>query len=299
MDIHTIDHNFQGVPETIASYVIQEKETKILIETGPRSSLPTVLAELDKLNINPTDIKHVLVTHIHLDHAGAAGWWAEQGAHIYVHPFGLKHMIDPSRLMASARRIYQEKMDSLWGEMVPIPEDKITAVNHNDILQLGDITVKVVETVGHARHHHAYIVGDHAFIGDACGIVLDNFPLLSANTPPPDVDLEGWEVTLDRLSAVNPTYIYPTHFGRHENPQKIFADYRVALAECSQFVKTLLDVDVDRETIIRLYTDWHYERAMALGVSEANWTQFLTASPLDMCVDGLIRYWRKKIANSQ
>ena len=295
MKIHTIDHNFRGVPETIASYVIQKGDTTILIETGPRSSLPTVLAALDNLNIKPTDIQHVLVTHIHLDHAGAAGWWAEQGAHVYVHPFGLKHMIDPSKLMASATRIYGEMMDELWGQMVPIPEEQILAVSDGDMLQLGDVTLKVVETVGQARHHHAYIIQDHAFIGDACGIVLDRFPLLSANTPPPDVDLDGWEITLDKLSAENPSYIYPTHFGRHANPQKIIADYRVALAECAAFVKVLLDAEVDRDTIITIYTDWHYERALEKGCSEGDWQQFLTASPLDMCVDGLIRYWRKRV----
>ena len=119
MQILTIDLNFQKVPNAIAAFLVISPGGPVLVETGPGSTLPVFLEQLSQHGLTPTDIKHVLVTHIHFDHAGAAGWWAQQGARIYVHPFGANHLIDPTRLIASATRIYGDKMGALWATSSP------------------------------------------------------------------------------------------------------------------------------------------------------------------------------------
>ena len=119
MEIHTLDLHFQRQPNTIASFLVIGPSGPVLVETGPMSTLATLREQLASLGYRPADIRHVLVTHIHLDHAGAAGWWAQQGATVYVHPFGAPHLVDPSKLIASATRIYQDELETLWGEIVP------------------------------------------------------------------------------------------------------------------------------------------------------------------------------------
>ena len=127
MRIETIDLGFRGTPRVIAAFLILGPQAPVLIETGPGSTLPTLLEGLERLGVSPVDVRDVLVTHIHLDHAGAAGWWARQGARVHVHPVGAPHLVDPARLLASSKRIYGEAMDSLWGEVLPAPADRVTA----------------------------------------------------------------------------------------------------------------------------------------------------------------------------
>ena len=128
MQVHTIDLKFQDVEGVIAAFLIESDGELALIESGPGSTLEVLKAGIENLGFSPDEVKKVLVTHIHLDHAGAAGWWASQGATVYVHHRGARHLNDPSRLMESARMIYQERMDDLWGEMLPIPEDQLVAL---------------------------------------------------------------------------------------------------------------------------------------------------------------------------
>ncbi len=124
-DIITLDLNFQGKTQTIASYLIRHSTGVVLIESGPGSSLPGLQAGLAANGLSVSDVTHVLLTHIHLDHAGAAGWLARQGAQIYVHPVGAPHMLNPEKLLASAARIYGDQMEKLWGEFLPVPENSL------------------------------------------------------------------------------------------------------------------------------------------------------------------------------
>src|SRR5574339_487761 len=123
--IVTLDLNFQGRPHAIASYLIRTGDAVVLVESGPGSTRASLEAGLAKEGLSSRDVTHVLLTHIHLDHAGAAGWLARQGAQVYVHPVGAPHMLNPEKLIASATRIYGDKMEPLWGEFLPVPEDKL------------------------------------------------------------------------------------------------------------------------------------------------------------------------------
>ncbi len=293
MDIRTLDLNYQNVPQAIASYLIIGLDGPVLVETGPGSTLAAAQAELAKHGYTPKDIRHVFVTHIHLDHAGAAGWWAQQGAQIYVHYFGVRHLVDPSKLWASASRIYGDKMEQLWGEMLPAPEEKVTAVHDNDVIQAAGLTFKALETPGHARHHHVWQLEDIAFTGDAAGIRLPHNPLVDVPAPPPEFDREAWLETLDRLQAAKFSALYPTHFGRLEDVNHQLNSLRALVNEAAEFIHEKMMASVSRDNMVSMYENWVRTRAKSLGLTDAQMHQYEMANPLYMSVDGIMRYWRK------
>lgn len=294
MQIHTLDLHFQGVPHTIASYLLIGPEGPILIETGPGSTLENLLSGLDEHGYYPTDISHVLVTHIHLDHAGAAGWWAQQGAQVYVHHVGAKHLIDPSKLLASAQRIYGNQMDSLWGETLPAPENQVTALYDGDRVEAGGLTLTALDTPGHASHHHVYQLDDIAFTGDAAGIQIPGPYFVDLPAPPPEFNLELWQGTIERLLSLSLRAIYPTHFGRVDAWQEQLQDLAVIMETAAGFVKTCLDAGLEREEILTRYLDRYQRQAKELGMAEEVFEQYELANPHYMSVDGIMRYWRKK-----
>ncbi|MFZ1396808.1 MAG: MBL fold metallo-hydrolase [Candidatus Promineifilaceae bacterium] len=292
--IHVLDLNFQGIAEVTAVYLIVGPDGPILIETGPGSTLNTLLSQLRRHGFAPEQIKHVLVTHIHLDHAGAAGWWAQQGAQIYVHSFGARHLIAPEKLLASAQRIYGDKMDMLWGEMVPAPAEKVTEVFDNDVLAVAGLKITALETPGHARHHHVFVIGDVAFTGDAAGVHLPGFGLPDIPTPPPEFDLEAWESTLDRLLAHNFSAIYPTHFGLVADAQAHLLAVKGVMQDTAVFIQTQMQAGLDREAILAAHENRFANRARTAGLSEEAIVHYAAANPLYMSVDGIMRYWQKR-----
>lgn len=293
----TLDLNFQGIPETIASYLIVGPDGPVLIETGPGSTLEMLIQRLDEHGFASSDIKHVLVTHIHLDHAGAAGWWAQQGAQVYVHHVGAQHLINPSKLLASAGRIYGDQMETLWGETVPAPVENVTAVEDNDTIAVAGLTFTALDTPGHAWHHHTYRLGNIAFTGDAAGIRLAQKPLVDIPAPPPEFKLEVWHKTLDRLASEQFAAIYPTHFDRVDDVSTHLREFRALLDDAANFVRQGMENGVERDALVTQFESWHRERARQAGVSEDVVHQYETANPWYMSVDGIMRYWRKKMGD--
>lgn len=294
MNIQTLDLNFQDTPEAIASYLIWGSDGPVLVEAGPGSTLPTLLENLSQQGLKPADIKHILVTHIHFDHAGAAGWWAQQGTQIYVHPFGAKHLIDPARLIASATRIYGDKMDTLWGDILPAPAEKVTEIYDNDTVKVAGLSFQVLETPGHARHHHVYRLGDVAFTGDAAGIKIPGSPLVGLPAPPPEFDREVWQATVERLRALDVQTIYPTHFGPTPNTPAHWDELWQLMDDSAEFVKGRMDAGLSRDEIVTEFLAWNQERADAARLSAMSVQKYMMANPLEMSVDGIMRYWRKR-----
>lgn len=295
-EIHVLDLNFQGLAEITAAYLVIGPEGPVLIETGPGSTLKTLLGQIRKCGFAPEQIKHVLVTHIHLDHAGAAGWWAQQGAQVYVHSFGARHLIQPDKLLSSAQRIYGDKMDTLWGEMLPAPAEKVTEVFDNDVLEIAGLSIKALETPGHARHHHVYVLEDVAFTGDAAAARLPGWNLPDLPAPPPEFEMEAWESTLERLLAQNFRRIYPTHFGPVDDVQNHLQTVKELVRETAVFIQTQMQAELNRDEIVVAYENWFAERARAAGLSEAAIAHYSAANPLYMSVDGIMRYWQKREA---
>ena len=164
--VYTIDLNFQGFHNAIAAYLIKHDHGAVLVESGPGSTLPALEQAINGHGLQLGDITHVLLTHIHLDHAGASGKLAQNGAIVCVHPAGAPHMINPEKLLASASRIYGDQMNSLWGEFLPVPEEKIWRVGHEEELDIHGLKFRALHTPGHAEHHICYFFEDICFSGD-------------------------------------------------------------------------------------------------------------------------------------
>jgi glyoxylase-like metal-dependent hydrolase (beta-lactamase superfamily II) len=215
-NLHTLDLNYQGIPNAIASYLIPHDRGVVLIESGPGSTLPGLEEGLAKFGFAFADVTDVLLTHIHLDHAGAAGWLARQGARVHVHEVGSAHMLNPERLLASASRIYGEMMDMLWGEFLAVPKDKLNILQDGDQIEIEGLVFEAIETPGHAYHHMSYIFEDVCFSGDVGGIRLPGPPFLRLPTPPPEFHIESWRQSIAKLKAADFSFIAPTHFGIYD-----------------------------------------------------------------------------------
>ncbi len=294
MRIETLDLRFQGTAHVIAAFLIHGPRGPVLIETGPGSTLPALLEELGKRGVGPADVRHVLVTHIHLDHAGAAGWWARQGARIYVHPAGAAHLIDPGKLLASARRIYGEAMDSLWGEVLSAPADRVLPIEDGTVVDAAGVSIEAIATPGHAGHHHVFRCGDIAFAGDAAGIRLPGLDWIDLPAPPPEFDLETWRVSLGRLRAAGLRELYRTHFGPGEDVPRELDRFEEVLEDGATRVREMLEQELDRDSMVERFSRLMRERAVAIGVDEAALVAYELANPRSMSVDGIARYWRKR-----
>jgi glyoxylase-like metal-dependent hydrolase (beta-lactamase superfamily II) len=294
-NIHTLDLNFVGTPEAIAAFLVIGPGGPVLVETGPGSSLPAVLAGLAAHGLAPSDVKDVLVTHIHLDHAGAAGWWAGQGARVHVHHIGAPHLIDPSRLLASAQRIYGDQMPTLWGEFLAAPADRVRVLHDGDVIEAGGVRFRAFDTPGHARHHMLLRLEDVAFTGDVAGIRLAGRPHLRLPTPPPEFDLDAWRASLARLRQEQFARLYLTHFGLVEDAARQWDDVEALLAVVTDFVREALAAGADRDAIVARFAEFEEARQAADGIAdEASRARYAVIGPAGMSVDGLIRYWTKK-----
>ena len=293
MNIYTLDLNYQNVPQAIASYLIVGPDGPLLIETGPSSTLPTLKAQLALYGYTTNDIKHLCLTHIHLDHAGAAGWWAQQGTQVYVHHRGAPHLIDPSKLIASATRIYGDQMQTLWGDILPAPADKVTPIADGDMIEINGLTFIAHNTPGHANHHHIYQLGNIAFVGDATGLRLPGHTFVDLPAPPPEFHLETWLQTLELIRNFNFETIYPTHFGPSENVPEHLTTFTTLLKEAVGFVKGKMEANIGRDDLVTQYIAWNQARAYQANLSSTMIRQYEAANPLDMSVDGIMRYWRK------
>lgn len=293
MRIHTLDLRFHGLPGLIASYLVESGGEYALIETGPGSTLETLRGAIGALGVDETAIKKVFVTHIHLDHAGAAGWFAQQGATVYCHPSAVRHLIDPSKLMDSARMVYGDLMDSLWGDMLPAPAERVVALHDQESVPLGEIEIIAWETPGHARHHHAFIIGDICFTGDVAGMRLENSPYLSVTAAPPQFDPFAYGQSLDRLIAANFKTLYLTHFGVVQDVAWHLSTYRQRVMAVYERVAADFAAGVGVEENRRNYAAAEHEIAMQAGVDERLWRKGEDANVTSMCADGVRLYCEK------
>jgi glyoxylase-like metal-dependent hydrolase (beta-lactamase superfamily II) len=294
-DVHPLDLHFLGHPQTIASFLVRGPGGPVLIETGPGSTLPALQSGLAAFGLTPADIHDVLLTHIHLDHAGAAGWLAQQGATIHVHHVGAPHMAQPERLLTSARRIYGDQMDPLWGEFLPVPEAQLRPLYDGDMVAAGGLRFTALDTPGHASHHMVYQLEDIGFAGDLGGVRRPHIRHVRVPTPPPEFDRLDWLASIERVRGRELARLYLTHFGPVEDVDAHLGVVAGLVREYCDQVRKSLDRGADRDTILTDFAAWERRRLEADGVPADQWPIYADIGPVGMTVDGLIRYWQKQV----
>ncbi|MEZ4884605.1 MAG: MBL fold metallo-hydrolase [Chitinophagales bacterium] len=291
--IHTIDLHFLGHSHSIASYLVETSEGPVLIETGPHSVLPNLQKGLAAKGYRLEDIQHVFLTHIHLDHAGAAWWFAEQGATIYVHPFGYPHLAHPEKLLHSAKRIYQDEMQKLWGDMKPIAESQLVAVENEDEFTIGDTTFKAWHTPGHAVHHIAWQVGKNLFTGDVAGVKIEGGKVVPP-CPPPDINLEDWQDSIKLIQSLDVDCLYLVHFGAVRDIENHLNHLVDCLWDWANWIKPYWESGKSAAEITPLFEAYAHQQLVDFGIDAEGCARYEAANPSWMSVAGLMRYWHKK-----
>jgi glyoxylase-like metal-dependent hydrolase (beta-lactamase superfamily II) len=291
--VHTIDLKFQGLEGSIAVYLIPHKDGAILVESGPGSTKTALKAGLAEYGFQPSHVTDVLLTHIHLDHAGAAGWLSRQGARIHVHPNGAPHLLNPEKLLASAGRIYGDMMNSLWGEFLPVPEERLYILEDGRGVEINGLLFRPIDTPGHASHHCVYLFEDICFSGDIGGVRLARLPHIRIPMPPPEFHLEKWRESLDRLRREEFTRIAPTHFGIYEDAEWHLHSLEKALDDVDEWIDHVMPSNLSLEDLRREFIAWNEQMSREQGLDKMQVSLHEAANPSFMSADGIRRYWLK------
>jgi glyoxylase-like metal-dependent hydrolase (beta-lactamase superfamily II) len=291
MNVHTVDLELMGAAGVVAAYVIPSSDGLIVVDCGPGSTLTTLYVGVSKLGFHPQDIRHLLLTHIHLDHAGGAGRVArDTGATVYVHRHGSSHLLRPERLLESATRIYGAMMQPLWGAFEPVSETQLQVLEGTETLRIGGLEVNAVYTPGHAIHHIAYAVDGHVFSGDVGGVRLQGSSYVVAPTPPPDIDFPAWRDSLRKLRDLEPRVLYPTHFGAHHDVALHLEHLERSLDGLEALSLEVMRAGGGRDEIARGIGG---QARSEIGDSALE-QRYALSTPYEMAADGLMRYWTKK-----
>jgi len=299
-DLWMLDTLFQGEPGVVASYLLAGPRGLGLIDTGPASTVGQLLAGVRAAGFAPEEVEHLVVTHVHLDHAGAAGRLARllPQARVYVHRVGAPHLLDPSRLVASAERIYGERMQALWGTILPVPDGRLVAVEDGDGLAVGARTLRALYTPGHAVHHMALYDAARGdlFAGDLAGVRLPGVAHVRPPTPPPDLALEDWSASLDRVAALAPRTLYLAHFGPVRGVAPHIAELRARLGAWGEAVLAGMRAGEDDAALAhRLEEISRVDLAGAApGREDEALRRYELAANYLMSAQGYVRYFRKR-----
>lgn len=271
--LRNIDLHFGGHPHAIGVYLVETDDGLALFDCGPATTLPALERGLDAHGVELGEIRHLLLSHIHFDHAGAVGPIVRRHPEltVWVSPIGAPHLIDPSRLERSARRLYGDLFDELWGELAPVPEENIRAAE-GDVLGW-----ECFPTTGHASHHVSYFRNGTLLAGDAAGVRMPGGSYVLPVSPPPDIDVEAWHATAAAIRARSPERLALIHFGVHED------------------VETHLD-RLERELdrwAARVHDGMEADEFVAAARADAGdeADAYDRVAPFWQCWQGLKRYW--------
>jgi glyoxylase-like metal-dependent hydrolase (beta-lactamase superfamily II) len=271
-----IDLLHLGRERVVAAFLIETPDGPGLFDCGPATTIDTLRGGLAAHGLAVSDLRHLLLSHIHFDHAGAAGLLVREnpGLQVHVSPIGAPHLADPERLEQSARRVYGAAFDRLWGSLVPIPEPNLRPA--------GDrvLDFECFPSPGHASHHVCYLRDGVLYGGDAVGVRIAPSQRVLSPTPPPDVDVDGWLATLDEVDRRDPERLVLVHFGVFDDARRHLAEFRERLVGDAEFVAA------------GATEDEYVERVR--GVIAADAHLFEHAVPARQCYQGLARYWQKK-----
>ena len=276
-----IDLWFRGQSRVIGVYLLETEDGPALFDCGPSTCVERLKAGLRERGVELRDLRHLLLSHIHLDHAGAAGVLVREhpGLRVHVSEIGAPHLVDPAKLEASAQRLYGDSFDELWGELAPVPEQNVEVVG-SEVVGL-----ECFPSPGHARHHVCYVDRERTiYAGDAAGVRIQPGRFVMPPTPPPEIDLEAWATTLDEIEARAPERLAIVHFGVADDPERHLADLRRRLREWAAIVERGAS---EEEFVAQARREIGEAEGELLPVYEA-------AMPFWQSYAGLKRYWEKR-----
>jgi glyoxylase-like metal-dependent hydrolase (beta-lactamase superfamily II) len=295
--IRFIDLRHQGTPQVVATAVLEAADKVALIDPGPTSALDELNEQLALGGRVLGPVEAVVLTHIHLDHAGAVGTILRDHPHIvvYVHERGAPHLVNPEKLLASATRLYGDRMGTLWGAVEPVPQVNLRILKGGETITAGGHTLQTAYTPGHASHHIAYFDAPSriAFVGDVAGVSIPPANVIVPPTPPPDIDLELWEQSIEAVLAWHPEALFLTHFGLKANPAVHLQELAERLRYWARVVKDLMATEPS-EDARRAKFARQVGLEMRRSVSNADEVRYGLAIQLDQAYNGLERYWKKK-----
>jgi glyoxylase-like metal-dependent hydrolase (beta-lactamase superfamily II) len=291
-----IDLLFLGRAHAIATGVVQSAGSIALIDPGPTTCLPVLERELERGGIRLSDVTDIVLTHIHLDHAGVTGTLVARhpALRVHVHERGAPHLVDPAKLLDSATRLYGDQMERLWGEVRPVASANVHPLRGGEVLLAGGREFAVAYTPGHASHHVSFFdrASGVAFVGDTAGVSVDGGYVLPP-TPPPDIDLELWAGSIDLIERWSPATLFLTHFGPVTTVHPHLSALRKNLTTVAALVNATLALDgTDADRRARFVDDLRLE--LRRQMTDAQAMAYEAATPLDLMWLGLARYWRKR-----
>lgn len=295
--IVTLDDNWMGRSRSIATALLESDGHYAIVDPGPGSTLETLHKELRAHDVSPGELDAILLTHIHLDHAGATGALVRENPKlaVYVHKLGAPHMVDPSKLLASAARLWPNDLQRLFGEMLPVPAANLRILEGGETIALGSRKMGVAYTPGHASHHVSYFenLEGVAFVGDTTGVRIQGHSFVMPATPPPDIDLEIWEGSFQTILERKPKRLFLTHFGFSENPSQHIAQFRERLHRWMAVTMEILrSAPSDAAAMETFMFRMRADIAEHLPADEVE--QYVMTAGLNLSFLGLARHARKR-----
>jgi glyoxylase-like metal-dependent hydrolase (beta-lactamase superfamily II) len=293
LSVHIIDTLQLERPGIIAVTVLETNDGVAIFDTGPESTFANVSAGLKRCGVELADVRHVFLSHIHFDHAGAAFRFAETGATIYVHGRGAPHLIDPAKLIESATRIFGDDMDRLWGRIAPVPPNNVRVLRDNDSVRVGEFHIRAIETPGHASHHHVYHWNDTLFGGDVAGVRLGNGPAIPPFVPP-ELHVEAWLQSIARMKELNAEVLYLPHFGRIDTGlENHFDQLHERVERWSGWLRQGIAGNQTDSQLVAEFSRYEHQDLEEGGATEAEVADYEAADPSYMAVPAALRYWKK------
>jgi glyoxylase-like metal-dependent hydrolase (beta-lactamase superfamily II) len=291
--VHILDTRQLGHAGIVAATALETNDGIALFDTGPESTFDNVVVDLAKAGFTPNDVRHVFLSHIHFDHAGAAFRFAESGAMVYVHPRGAPHLVDPTKLIESATRIFGDDMERLWGRIAPVPAERVKILQDNDVVRVAPFEIRAIETPGHASHHHVYHWNDNLFGGDIAGVRIGNGPPIPPFVPP-ELQVESWRESIAKMRTLRPAHLYLPHFGKVDGD---IDEHLGALDErvvrWSEWFREKIRAGKDEAQLIPEFAEYEHVDLRKDGASENDVDGYEAADPSYMAVSAAVRYWKK------
>jgi glyoxylase-like metal-dependent hydrolase (beta-lactamase superfamily II) len=298
LKIHILDTRQLGRAGIVAATALETDDGVALFDTGPESTFDNVVADLGKAGFELKDVRHVFLSHIHFDHAGAAWRFCPsrtggKTATVYVHPRGVAHLIDPTKLVESATRIFGDDMERLWGRIAPVPAECVKVLEDNETVHVPPFEIRAIATPGHASHHHVYHWDDNVFGGDIAGVRIGDGPPIPPFVPP-ELQVESWLESIHKIRALNATNLYLPHFGRVKGSVPDHLDALEERVNCwAEWLRDKIRAGVDEQQLQAEFAEYEHNDLRAWGASNDDVEGYEAADPSYMAVGAATRYWKK------